>query len=221
MQPVPSVAAASGSKSSRLRTWLGRPWLPTMVAVSGFCAAYLFGVFASWGNAGERTLYANLGMLAPGLAATLLAWVAAARQQSARSRWAWRLISLSFASFFAGDLAFFVYQNVLGKTPFPTVADLGYLVYYPLIFAGLMLIPGGPRDPWRRIGFELDALVVFLSGAMVVAYFFLIPTIASGWDTSLGYLLSVGYPVGDLLLLAGVAHSSAPEYPAPASDSCC
>jgi hypothetical protein len=53
-----------------------RPWLLTILLASGLCVAYLIGVFVNWGQAADRSLYANLGMIPIGLIATILAWSA-------------------------------------------------------------------------------------------------------------------------------------------------
>ena len=201
----PSALVQSGRTSS-VRAFLGRPWILTILLASGLCVAYLIGVFVNWGNAADRSLFANLGMLPLGLTATFLAWKAGSSQPDARPTWAWRLVSFGFAGFFAGDALFFVYQNLLGRTPFPSVADAGYLAYYPLMLTGLLLFPHTLRRRLERVRFYLDAFIVFLGGGMVISYFFLIPTLSSAQDGLLAYSLSAGYPVGDLLLLVGVAY---------------
>ena len=186
-------------------TPLGRPWLLTILLASGLCVAYLTGVFANWGEAADRSLYANLGMIPIGLVATILALSAWKTQADRRSQWAWRLLGVGFACFWAGDVLFFFYQNVLGTSPFPSLADAGYLAYYPLIFAGLLCLPSLPASRLRRVAVSLGCSAVVIGGAVVIFFFFLLPTIQSSHDDLFAYSLSVGYPVGDLLLLAGIA----------------
>jgi hypothetical protein len=183
-----------------------RPWLLTIVLASALCVAYLIGVFVNWGQAADRSLYANLGMIPIGLVATILAWGASRTQTDRRSQWAWRLLSVGLGCFFAGDLLFFILENVLGRSPFPSVADIGYLAYYPLVLAGLLCFPSAIRDRVQRATFYLDCFIVVLAGGIVISYFFLIPTLHSASDNVLAYSLSVGYPIGDILLLTGIAY---------------
>jgi diguanylate cyclase len=184
---------------------LARPWLLTILLASGLCVAYLIGVFANWGEAADRSLYANLGMIPIGLAATILASSASKTQADRGSQWAWRLLGAGLACFWVGDVLFFVYQNVVGSSPFPSLADAGYLAYYPLIFAGLLCLPSLPASRLRRVSVSLGCSTVVTGGAVVILYFFLLPTVQSSHDDLFAYFLSVGYPVGDLLLLAGIA----------------
>jgi hypothetical protein len=181
------------------------PWLLGLGMASAVCAAYLVMVATSWGSVADRSLYANLGMIPIGVAATIVASGAATARTDARTQWAWRLMGAAFACFCAGDFLFFIYQNVLGRSPFPSVADAGYLVYYPLMLAGLLFLPQ-KREQSRPLGLRsAGCAALFLSGSAAILVLFLLPTLGSAGGDRLAYALSVGYPVGDLLLLAGVA----------------
>lgn len=188
-----------------IRNQMARPWFVTIFAATRLCAAYLLGVLFSWGQAAERSLYSNLGMLPVGLAATFLAWCAGRSRLDRRSKMAWRLLSIGFGCFFAGDFIYFIYQNVLGMTPFPSLADVGYLAYYPLAFAGLLWLPSRGRDGARDGRSSVGLAALLLAGGALLAYFYLLPTLGSPRDDLLAYSLSAGYPIGDLLLLAGLA----------------
>ncbi len=200
-----SVAHRSRPLVQAVKYQMARPWFLTILAATGLCAVYLLGVLLNWGDVGERSLYANLGMLPVGLAATLLAWSTAQGQSDHRSKTAWRLLSLGFAGFFVGDFLYFYYQNIRGTTPFPSAADAAYLAYYPLMFAGLVCLSRRGRDR-VRLGFLSVNLNVFIgAGGAMLVYFYLVPTLGSPRDDLLAYSLSAGYPVGDLFLLAGLA----------------
>jgi hypothetical protein len=181
-----------------------RPWLLTIVLASGLCFAYLLAYVVHWGQAADRSLYANLGMIPIGLAATLLAAEAAKTQTDGRPAWAWRLLAAGLACFWAGDVLYFVYQNVLGVVPFPSPADAGYLGYYPLAFAGLLFFPGNRAHRQRRWVTYPSCLVLMGGGAAAILVWFLLPTLQTSHDDLFLYSLSVGYPLGDLLLLSGI-----------------
>jgi len=172
---------------------------------SAVCVAYLVQVMLSWSSVPDRSLYANLGMIPIGFAATVVARSAALAQKDARSQWAWRLLAAAFACYCGGDILFFVYQNVLGQSPFPSLADAGYLVYYPLLLAGLLLLPR-QSEKRGRLGLRAAVCVVLvLGGGAAVLEWLLLPAFQSSVDDRLAFALSVGYPLGDLFLLAGIA----------------
>lgn len=206
------MAIAGANKRPGSHLWTGaaerlqRPWFATVLAASVLCLIYLLGFLANWGDVADRSVYANLGMLPPGLATTILAWSASQTRNDRRSVWAWRLLALGFAGFFVGDALYFTYQNLLGKSPFPSLADAGYLIYYPLIFAGLLFLPTAIRDGAHRVRLLGTCLSVVLGAGMLIAYFFLLPLLEPSPDDLLAFLLSVGYPVGDLFLLAGIVY---------------
>ena len=114
----------------------------------------------------------------------------------------WLLITLGQASFVAGDLAWNVYE-FLGEDPFPSLADVLYLAGYPLIAAGLLLlirhrIAGGDR------GGILDAAILTTAVAIVSWTFLMQPQVAASEVDALSLVISLAYPVGDLILI-GVA----------------
>jgi hypothetical protein len=191
---------------SGVRTALGRPWLLTVGLATALCAAYLVGALVNWGEAADRSLYANLGMIPIGLAATILALTASQTQPARRARLAWGFIGLGLACFWAGDVLFFAYQNILGFAPFPSPADLGYLAYYPLVFVGLLCFPRLPASRARRAAASLAAIAIVVAGSAVILSVFLLPTLfAADRDDLLSSFLSIGYPLGDVLLLGGLA----------------
>lgn len=187
------------------RALLRRPWLLTILLASVVCVAYLVGVVAHWGAAADRSLYANLGMIPIGFAATVLAANASRAQADRRSQWAWGLLGAGLACFFVGDLLFFIFQSVVGDFSFPSLADAGYLAYYPLAFAGLLCFPSPAEKRPRPAILYAGCCIVLLGGATAMLLLLLIPTLQSSHDDLFAYCLSVGYPLGDLLLLAGVA----------------
>lgn len=122
-----------------------------------------------------------------------------------RTKRAWQLISLAGLSFVVGNVLWIYYENYLGEEPFGSWADAGYLAFYPLMFAGLVLLGDKFRSGEERLNFFLDSSVVLIGATMVVWYFLLRPMAISYDDELLKTLLTIGYPVSDLVLLLGVA----------------
>ena len=88
----------------------------------------------------------------------------------------------------------------LESAPFPSLADAGWLAFYPLAYVALVLVIKGRVTSFLQ-GVWLDGLIsVFASAALVVA--FVIGPILDGVGGSLSAVATnVSYPVGDLLLV--------------------
>jgi diguanylate cyclase (GGDEF)-like protein len=117
-------------------------------------------------------------------------------------RVAWALIGASLITWSAADL---YYTTVLGKLdepPYPSISDAGWLLFYPLFWAGVVVLMR------RRIrefhaSLWLDGIVAALAMAALVAALVLPPILAmsvQGDPTDVA--VNLAYPAGDLLLLA-------------------
>jgi signal transduction histidine kinase len=86
---------------------------------------------------------------------------------------------------------------------FPSVADVFYLAVYPFLMAGLLLLIRS-RSPGADRASLLDALVVTV-GIGVVSWVFLVGPLAHSPDLTLAErVVSMAYPIMDVLLLATV-----------------
>lgn len=120
-----------------------------------------------------------------------------------RLRWAWFLIGLASLANTIAEGLYYYYESLLGVDPFPSLADPFYLIFYPLLLVGLMLLPFAPTDQQERRTLLLDLAIVVTSCAMVFWFFILAPLSIEGVQGLVGFL-SLAYPLGDLLVLAGV-----------------
>lgn len=131
-------------------------------------------------------------------------WLGTRRNADRRLRRSWILIGLAYLSYAIGEAIWFRYESILHLSPFPSSADLFYLLYYPLLLAGVLSFPFAhtSREDGRVMWLDL---AIVLGAASMLTWFFLVAPIWSagltGWDS----IISIAYPVGDLLALAGVA----------------
>lgn len=173
-------------------------------------AALYTAVFFGWrwvGGAGQHTVdvVADAFFIPVLPAAALLAWRASQRSgASSRTRAAWRTVALGLLLWGLGDNLWFLYEVVLGMDAFPSPADAAYLAGYPVLLYGVLLFPAAPRDRAERWKFLLDAGVVFAAATVGILHFGLRPVAASG-GLDLTTVLSAAYPVGDAVLMFGVA----------------
>jgi len=120
------------------------------------------------------------------------------------ARFPWVLIAIGQAAFVTGDVLAYNYARFFGtELPFPSVADVFYLLTYPFLIAGLLLLIR-KRTPTQDRASLIDTLIVTTaSGALVWAG--LIAPYAHDSTLSVGTkLTSIAYPVMDLGVLACV-----------------
>jgi diguanylate cyclase (GGDEF)-like protein/PAS domain S-box-containing protein len=158
------------------------------------------------GSPAEREMASDLVFLPIGLIASLLC-VRTARRRTLddASRRAWSTIAAAFLLYWLGDALWTYYDVVVGEVPWPSVADIAYLAFFPVLLIGLLNFPATSRGGLDRVRFLLDASIVLIGGTMAVWYLVLGPTAATADADTATLALSLAYPVGDLLVLFGIA----------------
>ena len=134
----------------------------------------------------------------------VVAVVAGVRMHRPAAPVAWYLIALGLALFVAGDVLAYNYKALFGGAlPFPSIADPVYLAVYPVTVAGLLLLIRR-RNPGRDWASLVDATIVTI-GLALLSWVFLMAPYAHDHSLHLETkLVSIAYPLGDILLL-GVA----------------
>jgi diguanylate cyclase (GGDEF)-like protein len=171
-----------------------------------YTAAFVAWVVVAAGTDRTSTFIGDIAFLPLGLAAALMAWRASRHPalDKATTR-AWRLMGLAFFSWFCGDAIWFWFEAIRHVEPFPSLADAGYLCFYPLLLGGILSLPGAPRTALDRLKVWLDAGIVLLGGTMAVWYLVIQPTVSDHETELLSRVLAVAYPVGDLVIVFGIA----------------
>jgi diguanylate cyclase (GGDEF)-like protein len=126
--------------------------------------------------------------------------VIGARAVLVRADRTWCLLLVAgVVSFLSGNLIF-LWLNRAGNPPFPSLADAGYLSIYPFVIAAL-LVSLRARLGRLRQSIALDALVGALAAATICVW--IITPVTRTFDLPTTELLvTVAYPVGDVLVIA-------------------
>ena len=158
-----------------------------------------------WAPASDRRLIGDGFFYLVAGTAVWTSWLASRRcRLSPKLRRAWRLFSLGLLGQLAGQVAFMVY-DLLGKTPYPSIADVLYLSFYPLMLVGLLSLPVARSLIRTRVQLAVDLAVVAIGSSAAVVYVVLGPTLVANSGSPLQVAFSVAYPVGDMVLLVGLA----------------
>jgi two-component system cell cycle response regulator len=202
---VDGVRSGPGAGTGRVvRTpggWPGRGWFVVL-------GLYLL-VYASWllwhWIPVDRSLVGHVMVDPINAVAVLMAWRASRRVRgSRRLALSWRLVAVGLFGQFAGAIAFDIY-SLLGQSPYPSLADPLYLSFYPLMLAALLVQPHGRGTRAQNVRLALDLATTALGAATVVWYMLIAPTARAGGQSTLQMAFSLAYPVGDVILIVGVA----------------
>ncbi|WP_337061363.1 GGDEF domain-containing protein [Kineococcus sp. G2] len=114
---------------------------------------------------------------------------------------AWWLVAAGVACWALGDLTWDVVEDVLHGDPFPSVADVPYLLAYPLLAAGLWRFVRARADGRDRDGL-IDSAIFTVGVGLLMWVFLVQPALGDVEATPLARVVAAAYPVGDVLLLA-------------------
>ena len=184
--------AEAARGSGRSRAWWGYLAVGALIAAAYYLVPAA-GLVPRW--AAKIGLYNGLG-----LSAVVAILVGVVRHRPER-RLPWYLFAVGLLSYASADIIFYTYQDILHRDVFPSLADVFYLAAYPFLMAGLLLLIRRRRPGADRAGL-LDALVVTV-GVGLVSWVYLIVPFARAPDLTLpARLVSMAYPISDVLLLA-------------------
>jgi diguanylate cyclase (GGDEF)-like protein/PAS domain S-box-containing protein len=125
------------------------------------------------------------------------------RMHRPRAAKAWWLFVAGQFLFFTGDLYTYSYPKLLGaNVPFPSLGDVAYLAVYPALLIGLVVMIR-TRNPRGDRGSVIDSLILTLGFALLSWVFLIVPYGDVSGMSVLAKGVSVAYPIGDVLLLAG------------------
>lgn len=168
-------------------------------------AAIALVIYAGWlggvrGDERATQILNDLAQLAAPIAAATAAWFAA-RRHHGRSRRGWRLIAAASLAWAAGQAVWCWYEIGLGRnTPFPSLADIGYLGFVPLVVGGIAsFLPGRRRGAPMGVG--LDLVLVTVPLAALAWVLVLRPAFS---EAPLQDALALVYPVADAAIVAAL-----------------
>ncbi|MEU8244532.1 EAL domain-containing protein [Actinoplanes missouriensis] len=113
----------------------------------------------------------------------------------------WYLISLSLVLFTTGDSLYNLVLATGGEPGFPGPNDVLYLLFYPLLTAGLLIFVRARSGGGDKAAL-LDALVPTVGLGLLAWVYWIAPFTRSAELTTLEKVVSIGYPLGDVLVLA-------------------
>ncbi len=186
-----------GRPSDRRRT--------AVVPVAAALAAWVTGLVLTSGTPAAMH-FSNVALVVISVAAGA-AGVVRARRQEGVSRRFWWLLGLGSLSWGAGQAVWTWYESVLGiDVPVPSAADVGYLGFPVLAAAGLGAVVLRSRSRAGGLRDLVDGLLVAVS-LLIVSWLLLLRAIAVHGDRPLLTVVSLAYPVADVVVITAVVHA--------------
>ena len=94
-------------------------------------------------------------------------------------RLAWTVLALAQFSQAIGDIIWAIEEVVLHQSPFPSLADVPYLAYYPIFALGILLLPRVPLTSSEKLKVFLDTGIVMIASNILFWVLLIAPTIQS------------------------------------------
>jgi hypothetical protein len=179
------------------------------------------GLFVGWGIAPQAAFYTSVlsperlikvaSLLKLGLLAAGAAWAWRCRRSvgdDGATRGAWALLAGGIAATFVGQACLAPYQLGGGTTPFPSVADVFYVLAYPLLGVALFRFVIAYSESGYPVGTRGERTVIVgvaATSCVVLAVIVLRPVLAAPGMTPAERALTAAYPALDLVLLVPLA----------------
>jgi len=152
----------------------------------------------------HRLIYSDISSPIIDLVASAALFFAAKQSASYSRRLgiAWGMIALSSFAFALGDVSWGVLELGLEEPPFPSIADVFYIIYYPFLLAGVFLLPEKRTTQGGQLKKVLDMGIVMVAAILMFWNFLIGPVVATNADYPVvEQVILLAYPVGDLVLL--------------------
>ena len=134
-----------------------------------------------------------------------VALVAGAIRRRPPATLAWLLFGVGITANALGALVSDVYTKTFGQIGYPNIADGFWLMLYPGLFLGVAVLiraRGSARD-WASM---VDAMTVATGLGLLSWVFLMVPVRQDHTLHTLGQVIVMAYPVGDIMVLAMLLH---------------
>jgi hypothetical protein len=195
--PRAGLRSSPPSSQARLRQRRFLLALGATILTTGAFATWL-----GWRVGGETSvLYvSDAGQALAALVATVACLRAGIRHEE-RRRVFWWLLAGSCGAWMFGQVIWTAYDLASSEgPPIPSWADIGYLTFIPLAVGALLCHPGIRGSGARKARFLLDGLAIAAALLFLSWTFVLGPLWRSSDLTTLGGVVTLAYPFGDVVI---------------------
>ena len=176
------------------------------MAAAAYLAGYVLLRIVWWGAPHGRDIATTLCYLPVYLVASILSWRASRHPAlGPATRRGWLLFAIASLCIFTNDWLGTYHELVLHDESPHVWIDLFSLSAYPFWIGGLLAFPVAPKSRDERAKFWFDVATVLVGSTMLTWYLVLRPTAMAASSPWSDRLMSVAFPVADLVLLLAAA----------------
>jgi hypothetical protein len=113
-------------------------------------------------------------------------------------------ITLGLWAWFVGEALFALYELVLKINPYPSIADVFYILAYPLVLFGIyheLKNYNTEISPLKSL--TVSSISILMS---IFVFYIMIFPVFNAHESLARNIISVAYGIGDMLLIVGVLH---------------
>lgn len=118
-----------------------------------------------------------------------------------RVYWGWLFLGIGQLIFTIGDISWGFIELYLNLEPFFSIADVFYLLYYPLFAVGIFLLPRMKVNRLNLAKTVLDILIMILTIGLLLLTFLMMPLLAKNSGNLNQMILSASYVLLDFVLI--------------------
>ncbi|EKF85995.1 PAS domain S-box protein [Methanobacterium formicicum] len=121
-------------------------------------------------------------------------------KQGTHMQIAWTLLGVAILCYAIGDVIWGVLELGYNQNPFPSLADIFYLLFYPFFVMGVYFFPREHFNRLEELKIILEMGIMILTVGLILWIFLIEPNISSREDF-LAMIISITYVIGDFILL--------------------
>ncbi|MGH8120758.1 MAG: hypothetical protein ACRESK_09110, partial [Gammaproteobacteria bacterium] len=115
-----------------LKSWLGDTGTRFLLLFTVLYAVYTLLSVYHWAGVPDILFVTDLASMCFSVTATIFIWrTSGSLKLPQRIRRGWRFLACGYLAYFLGDATWFYYEIILKIQPYPSLADVPYLAYYP------------------------------------------------------------------------------------------
>ncbi|MCK9151861.1 sensor histidine kinase [Methanobacterium alcaliphilum] len=111
---------------------------------------------------------------------------------------AWLFLAIAQSSYAFGDIVYLFLDLVLKVSPYPSLADLFFIAYYPIFAIGILMLFRPLKINLKTL---IDILIVMTSSTLILWFLVIHPTLDLNGGVVISSIFSVSYIFLDILML--------------------